>query len=304
LPLALTPLLVLSSAQPERWWMRLARVAVAGAAIGAVVLLTSAQTIRVALNAPIAGHAISALARSEWQLVLALLAGVWLLHRWAQPPWLPLLGVFSLAATLATQASFEMHPMQHLSYQRLFWPGLLLGAAALFPRRLRTLSWGLAGGAAAAVTAWQSGIDPLPEARRAFERPVPRIPEAMWLADREMIDAAIDVSDGVLSDAAQIAAASRVRIIIETGRLPLHADADMNLGLAGGEDYELLFAAPPSLRDVAGQFATDVGTRITRIGEVAAGEGIRLRDEDGNEREPQAGGYTHFKGPAPGARED
>ena len=149
LPLALSPLVVLSSAQPERWRTRLARAAVAAAALGAVVLLTSAQTIQVALRAPIAGHAIGSLPRGEWQLLLVLLAAVWLLHRWAQPPWLPMLGVFSLAAMLATEASFQMHPMQNLAYQRLFWPGLLLGVAPLFPRRLRALGWGLAGGAVA-----------------------------------------------------------------------------------------------------------------------------------------------------------
>jgi hypothetical protein len=41
--------------------------------------------------------------------------------------------------------------MQKLSYQRLFWPGILLGAAALWPRRLQSPAWALTCAAVVAV---------------------------------------------------------------------------------------------------------------------------------------------------------
>ena len=151
LPLALSPLVVLSSAEPEGRGTRFTRVIVAAAVIGAAVLLTSGQTIMVALSTPMASHAVGGLARQDWELVLILLAVVLSMRAWAKPPLLPLLGICSLVAMLATQNSFQQHPLWKLSYQRLFWPGMLLGAAPLVPRRMQSTGWALA--SAAAVTA-------------------------------------------------------------------------------------------------------------------------------------------------------
>ena len=151
LPLALSPLVVLGAAQPGGWAARVARALVAGAAVGILVVLTSAQTIMVALRAPMASHSIAALPSGDWQLLLLLLAGAVALHRWLQPPWLSLLGIVSLLCLLATQNSFLMHPMQKLSYQRLFWPGMLLGAAPLLPARLQGRGWALSSAAVVAL---------------------------------------------------------------------------------------------------------------------------------------------------------
>ncbi|MCA9283212.1 MAG: thiamine-phosphate kinase [Phycisphaeraceae bacterium] len=100
----------------------------------------------------------------------------------------------------------------------------------------------------------------------AFE---PRLREARALADmlRHNLHALIDISDGLGRDAARIAAASDVRIDIDTARIPLHTDApDPLRALAEGEDYELLFTAPDSL-----QLPDAInGTPLTRIGSVTA----------------------------------
>ena len=90
--------------------------------------------------------------------------------------------------------------------------------------------------------------------------------------------AAADVSDGLVADAGHIAAASRVKIMLDLERMPLSASAqrwldgqgDRTAGLArlatGGDDYELVatFDGPPP----AG---------FTTIGEVVEGEGVETR---------------------------
>ena len=99
--------------------------------------------------------------------------------------------------------------------------------------------------------------------------------------------AAIDVSDGLLADAAHMADASEVAIDIDCHRLPLSdalralPDQDQSLrwALSGGDDYELLFTLPPDSIVPAG---------CTEIGRVVAGSGVSCAAT------PQQSGYDHF----------
>ncbi len=107
----------------------------------------------------------------------------------------------------------------------------------------------------------------LPSGRHlSFE---PRLREARALCDilRAKLHAMIDLSDGLGRDAARIAAASKVRIDLDPGAIPLHAEArDPMAALADGEDYELLFTAPADA-----PVPPSIGqTPVTRIGLVAA----------------------------------
>lgn len=162
---------------------------------------------------------------------------------------------------------------------------------------------GRLGGAAAAVRGWAEGKQPSAEARRAFADPRPKLEEARWLADRGVLHALIDISDGLGGDASHIAAASGVRIVLDAQAIPVHpgADADatergLALALHGGEDYELLFAAPPgSVEALVPVFADVFGSPLSRVGAVAAGSGVALRREGGVEEEI-GGGYDHFRG--------
>jgi len=141
------------------------------------------------------------------------------------------------------------------------------------------------GGAAAAVRDLSAGLEPHPETRRAFERPVPRIAEARWLAERAELHAGIDLSDGLTRDAAHLAQSSGVCITLDPPSIPTFESlspvrdsaAGLQLLLAGGEDYELLVvAAPGSLAPVAPAFEVAMGVPLTKIGSVAEGRGLRV----------------------------
>jgi len=109
--------------------------------------------------------------------------------------------------------------------------------------------------------------------------------------------AAMDVSDGLVADAGHIAEASRCGVIIHADRVPLSVAAQEALAgdldllpviLAGGDDYELLFTAP-ALRP---EWSSEA--QLTAIGEIVAGEGVRVLDRDGNEIALAQRGFQHF----------
>jgi thiamine-monophosphate kinase len=77
--------------------------------------------------------------------------------------------------------------------------------------------------------------------------------------------------------------------------LPIHpiahkSDRALDLALNGGEDYELLFAAPPTVR-VPRSLA---GVPIARIGRLVAGTGVTLIDASGARRRLEPAGWEHF----------
>jgi thiamine-monophosphate kinase len=176
---------------------------------------------------------------------------------------------------------------------------------------------GSLGGAAAAVASWLAGREPERDARTAFARPRPRLREAHWLAEHGALHALIDVSDGLAGDVGHLAVASQVAMVLDTPAIPVHPTAaraahgsgawearpGLRLALSGGEDYELLFAAPVgTVAGLVAEFETRFGTRLTRIGDVRPGAGVVLRDEGGRERPLDIGGYVHFEVASPGNR--
>jgi thiamine-monophosphate kinase len=162
---------------------------------------------------------------------------------------------------------------------------------------------GRLGGAAAAATAWSGGLEPGPSARRAFERPRPRLRESALLRERADVHAMIDLSDGLASDAAQIAAASGVRVILESAAVPLHEvlegwarpESALAIAVGGGEDYELLVAvAPGTAATAALELYRDLDVELTRVGTVAEGSGVVWIGAEGEEVDSPSAGFDHF----------
>ena len=144
----------------------------------------------------------------------------------------------------------------------------------------------------------------LAQARQRLERPTPRV--ALGLALRGIASSAMDVSDGLLGDFGHILRASGVGADIDTDETSkliaaralftsATARFDMELlrqcTLAGGDDYELAFTAPPALREAVAGAAATAATPVARIGRISAEPGLRLADAQGR---PLAGRYASF----------
>ena len=165
---------------------------------------------------------------------------------------------------------------------------------------------GTLGGAGRAVAELLAGRAAPPEAMAAFAALLARVAEARWLADRLVLSAMIDLSDGLGGDAAHIAAASGVALVLEGDAVPLHVSLArleppeaLALALGGGEDYEICFTAPGgAVAERAEEFAGAFGVALTRVGWVEAGEGVHLIAEDGSRATLTSGGFQHFEGPA------
>ncbi len=130
-----------------------------------------------------------------------------------------------------------------------------------------------------------------------YRLPSPR--PALGQALRGLAHAAIDISDGLLADLGHIVEASEVGADIHTDLLPL-SDAAKDLAgaqdaaLSGGDDYELLFTAPPSERDAIKHLVPKLGLPLTRIGAVRTGSDLRVVDANGRAIEPTSRGWQHF----------
>lgn len=131
--------------------------------------------------------------------------------------------------------------------------------------------------------------------------PEPRLDTGEAVMRRGLATACIDLSDGLSTDLAHLCRASGVTAEIEQDAIPIHPlatklgpTAALEAALHGGEDYELLFAAPASV-SIPLSLA---GVPITRIGSLARRRSgrplITLLAPDGSHSELQPGGWEHF----------
>lgn len=136
-----------------------------------------------------------------------------------------------------------------------------------------------------------------------YRRPRPRLEAGQVLAP--IVSAMMDVSDGLLIDASRMAGASGLRAEIELHHLPLSEAAlrlagdDRTARLAAataGDDYELLFAAPPEAAPAILAEGERLGVPLNRIGRMEEGNGLSLRDRDGDIPLPARLGYEHGSG--------
>jgi thiamine-monophosphate kinase len=155
------------------------------------------------------------------------------------------------------------------------------------------------GGSAAAV--WQMHkrpkrkVNPREYPRHFF--PDPRIELGRILREKGLACAMMDVSDGLSTDLAHICEESGVGAEVQAELIPRASigkparEVELDFSLHGGEDYELLFTAPPKKR-VPTRIA---GVPITKIGHITRGRRIFLRNRSriGYELEPR--GWEHFQ---------
>jgi thiamine-monophosphate kinase len=160
---------------------------------------------------------------------------------------------------------------------------------------------GTLGDAALGLAVLQGALDVAEPVRahlvERYRLPRPRL--ALGQALRGLAHAAIDISDGLLADLGHIGETSGVGAEIRPDLLPLSAAANglpgaQDAALAGGDDYELLFTAPPSQRDAVDGLAQKLALPLTRIGAMQATPGIRVLDAAGAEIHPGRTGWQHF----------
>ena len=151
---------------------------------------------------------------------------------------------------------------------------------------------GSTGLAAQALQCWQQGRRSEAEVA-AFRNVTPLLDVGIALR-RAGVRCCIDVSDGLLADAGHLAKASGVGIEIHVEKIPafetlcarMPRDEALDMLLGGGEDYALLFTAPPAMRESLQGMAS-------RIGHCTAGNEVRALLE-GMPVMVENRGYNHF----------
>ncbi len=194
-------------------------------------------------------------------------------------------GAAALTVDVAILGELEVEPMLRSGAR----PGDLLAVT------------GELGASTAGLLALEDG-DAGPERLiRGHLRPKPRVALGL-LAARLGVRAAIDLSDGLASDVRHVCEASGVGCRVDLEQLPVADDTRESavskgrdpkvLAATGGEDYELLLAAPEGLLRT---LATESDVPTTVVGEVTAErEVVFLR---GGVSVENLSGWDHFAAP-------
>ena len=136
--------------------------------------------------------------------------------------------------------------------------------------------------------------------------PQPSLLEARFLASRQGIHAAIDVSDGLSSDLGHILRASKVGARLIADQVPLSPALvqfcqylkfdPIEFALAGGEDYTLLLTVDSDQADnVISDFSDTFHRPLYPIGTIIELEALELIDADGHMQTLAPTGWDHFK---------
>lgn len=167
---------------------------------------------------------------------------------------------------------------------------------------------GSLGAAALALMHMHGAIILTPEvfdiAADRLHKPVPRI--ALGRALVRVANSAIDISDGLVADLTHICERSALSAKVAWKEVPqfaqlqsVNVENQIACALAGGDDYELCFTAPESMRQKLWRISADIGLPLTRIGIMQRGESkVYVRDERGEEVKLASPGFDHFRNSA------
>lgn len=134
--------------------------------------------------------------------------------------------------------------------------------------------------------------------------PTPETVLGRTLAESGMVNAMMDLSDGLATDLAHLCCESGVAAEIDAGSLPISdnlRDAAGALGcdpmawaLSGGEDYRLLFTVPAvNSEKLREDVRRQLGREMVSVGRIVAGKGVVLID-GANRLDISYHGYDHF----------
>lgn len=140
--------------------------------------------------------------------------------------------------------------------------------------------------------------------KHRFLRPRPRVELGRQL--RNVASAAMDVSDGLLTDLKKLCAASNCGAQLNVDALPestaltelFEVEDCRQYALAGGDDYELLFTLPPER--AAGLRTLQLQQRVTQIGIITSDTTVQCQ-LDGQPFRTKRGGYDHFASESDGS---
>lgn len=159
---------------------------------------------------------------------------------------------------------------------------------------------GTLGGAAFALHQLQQNLPISAELANRYHCPEPRL--ALGAALRGIATSGLDGSDGLLADITQLVTANAVGATVYRDALPLQEtlraviatdETAWHFALSGGDDYELIFTAPPSAHAALQTLARTLDLPITRIGEITAGSALCLLDSDRNKLPILTRGWEH-----------
>lgn len=115
---------------------------------------------------------------------------------------------------------------------------------------------------------------------------------------REIASSCMDISDGLAQDLGHICRASNVGAEIYAPLLPLPLGEGgvraLEAAITGGDDYELLFSAPPDKKPAIEQLAKTLDIPLTCIGKITAGNNVQVLDENRKPIELNKKGFSHF----------
>ena len=165
---------------------------------------------------------------------------------------------------------------------------------------------GTLGDAALGLKAIRGELPGLSAGDRAFLADRYRLPRPRLALGQRLVGIAkamMDISDGLVADLGHICEVSGVGAVVEAARLPLSPAARaaiaaepvlLTAALAAGDDYELLFTAPPDAEKRVTALSSELGVPVTPVGRIEPGAGVRVLDAKGAAIPLTGAGYRHF----------
>ncbi len=162
---------------------------------------------------------------------------------------------------------------------------------------------GTLGDAGLALLARQGGYtveSGLVQLEQRLDRPQPRLSAGAALVG--IASAAIDISDGLLSDLGHICEASATGARLSLEQLPtsvqvksyLQQSGDWGTVVAAGDDYELCVVVPREKQAELDSIKSSLECDFSLVGEIVAESGVNCIGSDGDVVTQLTSGYQHF----------